>query len=97
MTAPINLGLSPHAWEQMMAEAWVEAKKRIRETKEKAEHGISWPTISDYRNSETGYAYEPHSEAELGWVQDGAVTNLWALGGEGGGKTVLGIIRDLEC
>lgn len=96
MTTPINLGLSPHAWEQMLAEAWVEAKKRSREAKDKAEHGISWPALSEYRNSETGYKYEPHSEAELAWVQDTTSTNLWALGGEGAGKSVLGVIRDLE-
>lgn len=55
-----------------------------------------WPTITDYRNVETGHRYEPHSAAELAWVQDDEHSNLWALGGEGGGKTVAGIIRDLE-
>ena len=57
---------------------------------------FGWPAIGDYRNSETGHRYEPHSEAELAWVLNDHDSNLWALGGEGGGKTVAGVIRDLE-
>jgi len=55
-----------------------------------------WPDLTEYRNSETGKRYEPHSPEELAWVKNHDKKNLWALGGEGGGKSVSGIMRDLE-
>src|SRR3990167_3701851 len=55
-----------------------------------------WPQLTEYRNSDTGKRYEPHSEEELAWVKNRDKKNLWALGGEGGGKSTCGIIRDLE-
>lgn len=53
-----------------------------------------WPRV--YRNSETGKNYKPHHDEELAWVTDTFKRYLLAKGGEGGGKSVAGIIRDLE-
>src|SRR3970040_1452277 len=55
-----------------------------------------WPDLTEYRNSETGKRYEPHSPEELAWVKKHDTENLGALGEEGVGKTVVGIIRALE-
>lgn len=54
----------------------------------------NWP--QEYTNSETGKTYKPHHDAENAWVTDTSKRYLLAKGGEGGGKSVAGIIRDLE-
>lgn len=97
------LDLSPAAMRVLEAEAWEEALRRHeaeRAEEEAVRFGYTpqpaWPQITEYRNAETGKYYQPHTDAELGWVMDADTPNLWALGGEGGGKTVAGIIRDLE-
>jgi uncharacterized protein YciU (UPF0263 family) len=55
---------------------------------------MSWP--KEYINSETNKLYKPHHEEEKQWVEDSAHAFLLAKGGEGGGKSVAGIVRDLE-
>src|SRR3990172_6409452 len=55
---------------------------------------VPWP--DSYINSETSQFYEPHHKAEREWVNDFERRYLLAKGGEGGGKSVAGIIRDLE-
>jgi hypothetical protein len=86
--------------EALAAEAWREALRRLETESATLPSGYapqpSWPALTEYHNAETGKFYKPHTDAELGWVMDSSTPNLWALGGEGGGKTVAGIIRDLE-
>lgn len=53
-----------------------------------------WPT--QYRNSETGRLYVPHSNEERDFVYHYTVPFPAILGGEGSGKSVAGIIADLE-
>jgi len=53
----------------------------------------SWPYPF---NSETLRKYEPHHDHELEWVEDRSKRYLLAKGGEGGGKTVAGIVRVLD-
>ena len=53
-----------------------------------------WPT--KYVNSETLREYKPHKPAELTVLQSDTPLNVAILGGEGGGKSVLGIIKVLE-
>jgi len=53
-----------------------------------------WPTV--YRNSETGKVYKPHNPQEEKVCFSDTPLNVAVLGGEGGGKSVLGIIKDLE-
>jgi hypothetical protein len=57
----------------------------------------NWPSLADYRNSESGHYYRPHHDEERNFLQDRSHRYLLAKGGEGGGKSVLGIIRDLEA
>jgi len=54
----------------------------------------SWP--SEYRNSDTGKAYEPHHEDEELFVYSDAPRYCLAKGGEGGGKSVAGIVKSLD-
>jgi hypothetical protein len=53
-----------------------------------------WP--EEYINRDTQKPYKPHSDAEAAALADNVHRNIAALGGEGGGKSVFGIIRDLE-
>ncbi len=49
-----------------------------------------------YVNSETGRAYTPHHDDERRFVFNDAPRRAMAKGGEGGGKSVAGIIKNLE-
>ena len=53
-----------------------------------------WP--KRYYNVERGKFYEPHHAEEEAWVYNRDKRYLLAKGGEGGGKSVAGIIRALE-
>lgn len=90
--------LSLDALDALVDEAWREAVRLF--DAERVQLGYQpisgWPALTEYRNAETGRYYTPHHQAEIDWVLDLATPNLWALGGEGGGKTVAGVIRDLE-
>lgn len=66
--------------------------KQLAEAKQ--QKTIEWP--EQYRNSETGRLYKPHHQEEKQWVEDTTHAFLLAKGGEGGGKSVAGIVRDLE-
>lgn len=70
----------------MIAEAWTEAKARSSKAR--------WP--GRYYNAERGRFYEPHHQEEAHFIADNSKRWLLAKGGEGGGKSVAGIIRDLE-
>ncbi len=52
--------------------------------------------LTEYWNSERQKYYKPHNRDELRWVLDYDHRHLGAFGGEGAGKTVAGVIRDLE-
>lgn len=54
----------------------------------------NWPSL--YINSETGKPYEPHHADEERFVHSDAPRYFLAKGGEGSGKSVAGIIKDLE-
>lgn len=49
-----------------------------------------------YINRETGRQYTPHHENERAFVEDDRPRYALARGGEGGGKSVAGIVKDLE-
>ena len=53
-----------------------------------------WPT--EYVNATTGKVYEPHHDAEAQFVFMDSPINGLLKGGEGGGKSVAGIIKTLE-
>jgi hypothetical protein len=58
------------------------------------ENPPEWP--ERYYNAERGKFYEPHHQEEAYFVADNSKRWLLAKGGEGGGKSVCGIIRDLD-
>ncbi len=53
-----------------------------------------WPET--YINSETRKPYKPHNEEERLLCYSDTPLNIAAIGGEGGGKSVFGIIKDLD-
>lgn len=53
------------------------------------DHGV-------YINRETGRTYAPHHDNERAFVEDDRPRYALARGGEGGGKSVAGIVKDLE-
>ena len=55
-----------------------------------------WPAIDQYFNRERHKFYEPHHEAEAEALIDTKHRYILSKGGEGSGKSVFGIIRDLE-
>lgn len=55
-----------------------------------------WDSSYTYRNSETHKVYTPHNEEERRFVYEYTVPFPAILGGEGSGKSVAGIIADLE-
>jgi hypothetical protein len=57
---------------------------------------VPGPSERGYFNRETHKDYTPHHEAEMAWVRDTTHRYLAALGGEGGGKTVAGLMRVFE-
>lgn len=55
---------------------------------------VEWP--SEYCNRETGRLYQPHSDEERLFVFSRTKRYAMAKGGEGAGKSVAGIIKDLN-
>ena len=53
-----------------------------------------WPT--EYVNRKTGNVYEPHHDDEASVVFSDTPRHVLIKGGEGGGKTVAGIVKVLE-
>ena len=83
-----TLGLSPEALDALIAEVTAEIK---------AEQEASWPeTVYGYFNRMTGKYYQPHNAEELAWLQDETSRYPAVIGGEGSGKSVAGVIKDLE-
>lgn len=83
---------------QLRAQAELELRRR-RQALQGLDQGTAaarWPTLAEYRNAETGHVYLPHHAAEHGFIVDDAPRYALAKGGEGGGKSVAGIIKDLE-
>lgn len=72
---------------QMRARAEQERRRRL---KAKADE----PVV--YRNRDTGKAYAPHNDEEHAFLESDTPRHLLAKGGEGSGKSALGIIKDLE-
>lgn len=56
--------------------------------------GSKWP--DQYTNASTGKAYEPHNEQEREFVYSNNYIYGLLSGGEGGGKSVAGTIKDLN-
>lgn len=59
-----------------------------------SKQATAWPTA--YRNRATGRTYAPHHDGERAFVYSDAPKYAVALGGEGGGKSVAGIVKTLE-
>lgn len=83
----------PTAAKREMLARLMDTNRTLRQRHIKA---AGWPAITEYVNNETGKRYEPHHAEELDWIQDRTHKYLLAKGGEGGGKSVAGVIRDLE-
>lgn len=75
---------------QLRAQAEQEKRKR----KHKKKPPPPWPT--EYVNSETGKRYSPHHADERSALYDDATRYILAIGGEGGGKSVFGIVKSLN-
>lgn len=78
--------LSQDGYRSYKAWQW---QSRTAETK-----SLPWPSV--YRNRETGKVYRPHHGDEYTFVIDDNPRYALAKGGEGGGKSVAGIIKVLE-
>jgi Phage Terminase len=61
---------------------------------EREESALAWPDV--YINNETKKPYTPHHPDEENFVYSDGPRFALAKGGEGGGKSVAGIIKDLE-
>jgi len=72
-----------------------EALKRKKEQADRPKPS-HWPKLTEYRNSDTGRFYKPHSKEELEFITNNTAMALLARGGEGAGKSVAGIIKSLE-
>src|ERR1051326_5404988 len=72
-------------------------KKKQRQQQRKIEGVKTWNVWPDeYVNCDTGKSYEPHHEDERKFVYEDGPSNALARGGEGSGKSVAGIIKDLN-
>lgn len=78
--------------EQAITEAWQEHLRR----KAAKRYIAAWCVDYVYRNAYTGKVYTPHHEGERQFVYSDTPTYPIALGSEGGGKSVSGIIKNLE-
>lgn len=56
----------------------------------------AWGEGYVYRNADTGRTYQPHHAAEAEWVGTDTPAYAVALGGEGAGKSLAGIVKALE-
>lgn len=81
-----SLPLSKRATDQLLAEAWEEAKRRASESK--------WP--DEYISRRTGKPYTPHTDGERRFVYDDAPKYVLIRGGWGSGKSTAGVIKLLE-
>jgi hypothetical protein len=90
----MNLSSSPSDLALAVA---VELERRRRE-KERAVVGSRWlPGKGVYVNRDTGKVYTPHHQGEIDFItQDGPWRYGLIKGGEGGGKSVAGIVKSLE-
>lgn len=69
-----------------------EQKEQISQLRQRFNNG--WPGL--YVNSETGKPYKPHKPEEQQAVYSDSPRYILIKGGEGGGKSVAGIIKTLE-
>lgn len=83
---------------QLRAKAELELRRRrqMRQGLEQGTAAPTWPALAEYRNGETHHLYQPHHESERAFIEGDGPRFALAKGGEGGGKSVAGIIKDLE-
>src|SRR3990167_3832116 len=67
------------------------AKQRQRTLSKSA-----WPAPGGYVNSATGKTYQPHNDQERDFVYNDSPRYALLKGGEGGGKSVAGIVKNLD-
>jgi hypothetical protein len=84
--------LSPEAQAALYDEAWKAAKPLYEEAAK--EPSVPWP--EEYLNSDTGKMYTPHNGEEKIFVFDSVPRYLLLKGGEGGGKSTAGVVKDFE-
>lgn len=75
--------------------ALVQIERERRRRVSPAPRGSTWSPVR-YVNRDTGREYAPHHEAEAQFVRDDDPRYALAKGGEGGGKSVAGIVKALE-
>lgn len=74
-----------------------ERRRRAQQHTASAAAGSSWSLDGgNYVNRETSRPYTPHHAAERQFVHSDTPRRALAKGGEGGGKSVAGVIKDLE-
>lgn len=78
-------------WQQWPVKAKLRYLERLRERNAAA---VVWPT--ELVNSETGKPYRPHHDEEAQAVFSDSPRYVLLKGGEGGGKSVAGIIKTLN-
>lgn len=61
----------------------------------KKQSALIWPTLEEFTNRETGRKYRHHHDGELKFVTSDEPRYMLAKGGEGGGKSVAGIVKTL--
>ena len=83
----LPMGKTQLSLPQTRAKAELELRRRQGKLKN------PWPT--EYRNSDTGKIYKPHTDDEAIFVLDFGQRYGLAKGGEGAGKSVLGVIKVL--
>lgn len=85
----LSVSSLPRWKSEMMAEA-------IRNVKARRQQPQAQPWPAQYRNRETGKPYKPHHDAEAQAVAADSPRYQLFKGGEGGGKSVAGIVKSLN-
>jgi hypothetical protein len=94
-TLPPSLKLT-HLWpiQDQLELARRVAQGQVQKSEDTGQLTLTWPT--EYRNARTGRTFKPHNQEEQDWLNDRKHRYLYAKGGEGSGKTGIGVRRDLD-
>lgn len=80
----------------LLALVRIERERRRRLAHTPIEQSIWFTDRGVYMNRETGKCYQPHHTEEYDALNSDAPRRLLFKGGEGSGKSVVGIVKDLE-
>lgn len=83
------------AVDPLAAAVELERRRRGLSNRAQQQQAKPWPDLDQLRNNATGRTYSFHHDEERRFVLDDAPRYMLAKGGEGGGKSVAGIVKTL--